>query len=110
MAKIIRHEWTSKGPVGKRVRHVAFGYTLAIHGQRERKVSSAWTCEEDALKALSARQQQIRGGQTDRSVDVTFGHARSGISNSKVIMASDHCTRTSAFLRNSCSRLSGPGC
>ena len=42
--------------------------------QRERKVSSAWTCEEDALKALSARQQQIRAGQTDRPTDVTFGH------------------------------------
>ena len=74
MAKIIRREWTSKGPLGKRVRHVAFGYTLAINGQRERKSSSAWTSEEDALKALSARQQQIRGGQMDRSADVTFGH------------------------------------
>jgi hypothetical protein len=37
MAKIIRREWTSKGPLGKRVRHVAFGYTLAINGTRERK-------------------------------------------------------------------------
>jgi hypothetical protein len=55
MAKIIRRDWTSKGPQGKRVRHVAFGYTLAINGKRERKVSSAWTCEEDALKALSER-------------------------------------------------------
>jgi hypothetical protein len=57
MAKIIRREWPSTGPLRKRVRHVAFGYTLAINGKRERKVSSAWTCEEDALKALSARQQ-----------------------------------------------------
>jgi hypothetical protein len=55
MAKIIRREWTSKKPLGKRVRHGAFGYTLAINGQRERKSSSAWTSEEDALKALSAR-------------------------------------------------------
>jgi hypothetical protein len=45
MAKIIRREWTSKGRLGKRVRHVAFGYTLAINGTRERKVSSAWTSE-----------------------------------------------------------------
>jgi integrase len=74
MAKIIRREWTSKGPLGKRVRHVAFGYTLAVNGQRERKSSSAWISEEDALKALSARQQQIRGGQTDRPADVTLGH------------------------------------
>jgi hypothetical protein len=62
MAKIIRREWTSKGPLGKRVRHTAFGYTLTVNGQRERKVSSAWTTEEDALRALSERQQQIRGG------------------------------------------------
>ena len=75
MAKIIRREWTSKGPLGKRVRHTAFGYTLAVNGKRERKVSSAWTTEEDALKALSERQQQIRGGQTDRPAEVTLGHA-----------------------------------
>jgi integrase len=74
MAKIIRREWTSKGSLGKRVRHVAFGYTLVINGQRERKFSSDWTSEEDALKALSERQQQIRGGQMDRPADVTFGH------------------------------------
>lgn len=39
MAKIIRREWTSKGPLGKRVRHVTFGYMLAINGQQERKSS-----------------------------------------------------------------------
>jgi integrase len=73
MAKIIRREWTSRGPLGKRVRHVAFGYTLAINGTRERKVSSAWTSEEDALKALSQRQQQIRAGETDRPANATLG-------------------------------------
>ena len=67
MAKIIQREWTSTGPQGKRVRFVAFGYTLAIHGNRERTVSSAWTCEEDALKPL--RHGSSRSGpgrQTDR--------------------------------------------
>jgi len=78
MAKIIQREWPSNGPQGKRVRHVAFGYTLAINGQRERKFSSAWTSEEDALKALSERQQQIRGGQTDRPADVTLGPVLAG--------------------------------
>lgn len=73
MAKIIRREWTSAGPLGKRVRHVAFGYTLVINGQRERKVSSAWTSEADAMQALSERQQQVRAGQTDRPLDVTLG-------------------------------------
>lgn len=60
MAKIIRREWTSKGPLGKRVRHVSFGYTLTVNGLRERKFSSAWTSKEDANKVLSERQQQIR--------------------------------------------------
>ena len=73
MAKIIRREWPSTGPLGKRVRHVAFGYTLVINGQRERKVSSAWTSEADAMQALSERQQQVRAGQTDRPLDVTLG-------------------------------------
>lgn len=57
MAKINRREWTSKGPLGMRVRHVAFGYTLVINGTRERKVSSARTSKQDALKGLSDRQQ-----------------------------------------------------
>lgn len=73
MAKIFGREWTRKGPLGKRVKHVAFGYTLYVNGKRERKVSSDWTCEQDALKALSERQQQIRAEETDRSVAVTLG-------------------------------------
>ena len=44
MPKIFRREWTSKGPLEKRVRHTAFGYTLRVNGKRERKFSSAWTC------------------------------------------------------------------
>jgi integrase len=73
MAKIIRREWRSTGPLGERVRRVMYGYDLMVNGKRERKSSSAWISEEDALKALSARQQQIRSGQTDRPLDVTFG-------------------------------------
>lgn len=39
MAKIIRHEWTSKGLLGKRMRHVVFGYTLAVNtGMRKREI------------------------------------------------------------------------
>jgi len=57
------------------VRHVAFGYTLTVNGKRERTVSSDWTCGEDALKALSERQQQVRAGRTDKPVDVALGQA-----------------------------------
>ena len=75
MGKIIQREWTSAGPVGKVVRHIAYGYTLAVNGKRERKFSSAWTSKDDALKALSERQQQIRAGEIERSVSVTLGAA-----------------------------------
>lgn len=90
MAKIIRREWKSTGPLGKRVRHVAFGYTIAVNGKRERRSSSDWTTEEAALKALAERQQQIRGGQTDRPVDVTLGH----IAERYLKFKSDHGKRS----------------
>ena len=73
MAKVIRRTWTSDGPLGKRVRHTAFGYTLTVNGKRERKFSSAWLKEADALKALSERQEQIRGGRIERPEEATLG-------------------------------------
>ena len=37
MAKIIRREWASTGPLGKRVRHTADGDTLEVpHNNRSR--------------------------------------------------------------------------
>ncbi len=66
MAKIIRRIWTSQGPTGKRVRHVAYGYTLMVNGKQERKVSSAWQTEEAALAELAERQKDIAAGRTDR--------------------------------------------
>jgi integrase len=75
MAKILRRNWTSKGPLGKRVRHTAFGYTISVNGKRERKFSSDWLCEADALKALTERQQQIQNGRLDRPANVTLGQA-----------------------------------
>jgi hypothetical protein len=75
MAKIVRRDWTSKGPLGKRVRHVAYGYTLTVNGKRERKFSSAWTSEEAALKALTERQQDVQAGKCDRPANVTLSQA-----------------------------------
>jgi hypothetical protein len=48
-------EWTGARPLGKLARYVAFGHSLAINGDRERKFFSAWTPQMDALKALSVR-------------------------------------------------------
>jgi integrase len=66
MAKIVKREWTSRGPLGRKVRHVAFGYALTGNGKRERKVSSEWRSEADALDALNRRLKEIDAGQTPR--------------------------------------------
>lgn len=55
MAKIIRRTWTSPGSTGRKVRHVAYGYTLMVAGHRDRKFSSQWQTEDDALRAVVAR-------------------------------------------------------
>ena len=75
MAKIIKRVWKTEGALGEKVKHVAYGYTMYINGKRERKISSAWQSEEDALKALSERQQQVRAGRLDRPANVTLGQA-----------------------------------
>lgn len=110
MAKIIQREWTSTGPLEKRVRYVAFGYTLAVNGKRERKVSSAWTTKEDALKALSERQQAIRAGRVDRPANVTFGEAVKHYLKFKADHGKRPRMRTNAFWRSNCSRPAGPVC
>jgi hypothetical protein len=69
MAKIIRRTWPSAGPTGKRVRHVAYGYTLMVSGRQERKFSSAWLTEAEALEALAARQREIEAGELSRPQD-----------------------------------------
>ncbi len=55
MAKILERIWTSRGPTGRKVKHVAWGYTLMVAGKRERAFSSAWLTEAPAMAALSAR-------------------------------------------------------
>lgn len=74
MAKIIRRSWTSTGPLGRKVKHVAYGYTLMVNGRQERKVSSAWSTETEALEALAKRQREIGAGQLER-VERTLGEA-----------------------------------
>ncbi len=73
MAKIIRRIWTSQGPTGKRARHVAYGYTLQIDGRQERRVSSEWLTEADALEALAGRRKEIAADLVERPADRTLG-------------------------------------
>ena len=43
MARTIKRTWTSRGPTGHRVKHVAYGFTVQVDGKQERRSSSAWT-------------------------------------------------------------------
>ena len=65
MAKVIRRVWTSRGPTGRRVKHVGWGYQMAFIGadgkrHRERRVSGEWLAEQDALAALVADRERSR--------------------------------------------------
>jgi integrase len=73
MAKIITRHWTSRGAQGRRVKHVSYGYQLMVNGRRERKVSTAWQTEAEALAALSERLTAIEAGRITRPADVTLG-------------------------------------
>ena len=44
--KITTHMWTTKNALGKRIKHVAYGYTMMVNGQRERKWSDEWTSKD----------------------------------------------------------------
>lgn len=73
MAKIITRVWTSRGPTGKRVRHVSYGYDVRINGHRERTVSAEWTTEAQAHDALSRRFKDAEHGKVAKPADATLG-------------------------------------
>jgi integrase len=54
MAKVQKRIWTSRGPTGHKVKKVAWGYTLQVNGNQERKFSGEWS-RDDAQNALAAR-------------------------------------------------------
>jgi integrase len=60
--KVITREWTSRGPTGRRVKHVAFGYDVTISGTRERRFSAEYQSENDALEAMLKRQRDAEAG------------------------------------------------
>lgn len=73
MARVIRRTWTSIGPTGKRIRRVGWGYTLQRpDGKRERRFSSEWLTEDDAIAELAKRQKEIAAGKLDRPADRTL--------------------------------------
>jgi hypothetical protein len=70
--KVITREWTSRGPLGRRVKHTLYGYDVTINGRRERKFSGEWLTANDALAELLKRQRDAELGRPAR-VDRTLG-------------------------------------
>ena len=54
MAAVVKRTWCSRGPTGHKVRKVAWGYTLQVNGQQERRYDAAWS-RRDAEGALAKR-------------------------------------------------------
>ncbi len=54
MATVQKRTWLSRGPTGHKVRKVAWGYTLQVHGKQERCFRAEWT-REAAQEALAKR-------------------------------------------------------
>jgi hypothetical protein len=54
MAAVVKRTWWSRGPTGRRVRRVAWGYTLQVNGEQERRYDAAWS-RGDAQEALAKR-------------------------------------------------------
>jgi integrase len=74
MATIIKRTWTSRGPTGRRVKRVAYGYSLVVDGKQVRKYDSAWS-KEDARDALAKRVLGLEEERAKATAPLTFGQA-----------------------------------
>ena len=70
--KVITRVWMSRGALGRKVRHAAYGYDVTINGVRERKFSAEWLTAHDALEELLKRQRDAKAGRPAR-IDRTLG-------------------------------------
>jgi hypothetical protein len=96
MAKIITRVWTSRGPTGKKIRHVSYGDDVRIDGRRERTVSTEWTTETQAHEALTDRLKDAEHGKVSKPADATLGALVRRISNTRPRSTSGRCARIAA--------------
>ena len=61
--RVIKRVWKSRGPLGRKVKHVAWGYSVWVDSKRDRRYDSAWT-KDDAEQALAARVLNIAQAET----------------------------------------------
>jgi integrase len=71
MAEVVKRVWRS-GP--RRVKRVAWGYTLQVNGKQIRVTNAKWT-EEDAEKQLAARVLERDAPTPAAAEPLTFGQA-----------------------------------
>jgi integrase len=76
MARVTRRTWIGRGPTGRKVKHVAYGFTITEGGNRVRKYDARWT-REDAEKALAAHQLGVtqKAEVLASAPSMTFGEA-----------------------------------
>src|SRR5262250_2675050 len=70
--RITTHQWTTKNTLGKRIKRIAYGYTMMVNGKRERKWCGEWTTKDDVINAVHERQQQVQAGHFERPANVTL--------------------------------------
>jgi len=73
--RITTHQWTTKNTLGKRIKRIAYGYTMMVNGKREHKWCGDWTSKEDVINAVHERQQQVQAGHFERPANVTLAQA-----------------------------------
>jgi hypothetical protein len=73
--KVTRRTWTGRGPTGRKVKHVAYGFTIKENGKRVRKYDASWS-KEDAEKALAPISSASSSAATWDRVDLSRGVLR----------------------------------
>ena len=63
MGSFFKRTWPSRDPTGRRVRRVAWGYTLQVNGKQERRCHAEWRTRDDAQEALARRLLELKAPQ-----------------------------------------------
>jgi integrase len=73
MATVVKRTWQGRGASGRRVKKVAWGYSIVVGGRQERRYSAEWS-EDDAQRALAARVLGLKeAAQPRAAAAATFG-------------------------------------
>ncbi len=74
MPSVTRRTWLGRGATGRRVRKVAYGYSLVVDGRQERRYDSSWD-RAAAQAALAARLLGLGEAKKRAAAPMTLGEA-----------------------------------